>query len=239
MSPVITVTSAAGSEPRNRTSRRSPRTMWRSERWRRSISPGRSAGRMSRRKRTSRYQRRSTNIAYAAVASPATNVPVRMGTSTEGIVVAELKTRLQQEMKDALRAGDKVRLGALRLLHASVKNREVELLHEVDDEEFVEVVGREVKRRKEAAEAYEKAGRQDLLDRERREQEVLEAYLPDQLPEEEVSTLVDEAVAATGASGPGDLGKVMGYVMGKARGRVDGSIINRMVRERLSSGGER
>jgi uncharacterized protein YqeY len=155
--------------------------------------------------------------------------------------VAELKTRLQEEMKDALRAGDKVRLGALRLLHASVKNREVELLHEVDDEEFVEVVGREVKRRKEAAEAYEKAGRQDLLDRERREQEVLEAYLPEQLSEEDVSALIDEAVASTGASGPGDLGKVMGYVMGKARGRVDGGTVNRLVRERLSehSGSER
>lgn len=155
--------------------------------------------------------------------------------------MAELKARLQEEMNDALRAGDKVRLGALRLLHASVKNREVELLREVDDEEFVEVVGREVKRRKEAAEAYEKAGRQDLLDRERREQEVLEAYLPEQLSQEDVSSLVDEAVAATGASGPGDIGKVMSYVMGKARGRVDGGTVSRLVRERLSeqSGGER
>ena len=155
--------------------------------------------------------------------------------------MAELKARLQQEMKDALRAGDKVQLGALRLLHASVKNREVELLREVDDEEFVEVVGREVKRRKEAAEAYEKGGRQDLLDRERREQEVLEAYLPEQLSQEEVSSLIDEAVADTAASGPGDIGKVMGYVMRKARGRVDGGVVNRLVRERLSepSGGER
>jgi uncharacterized protein YqeY len=148
--------------------------------------------------------------------------------------VAELKIRLQEEMKDALRAGDKVRLGALRLLHASLKNREVELLREVDDEEFADVVGREVKRRREAAEAYEKAGRQDLLDRERREQEILEAYLPAQLSQEDVSSLIDEAVAATGASEPGDLGKVMSYVMGKARGRVDGGTINRLVRERLS-----
>jgi uncharacterized protein len=144
-------------------------------------------------------------------------------------------------MKDALRAGDKVRLGALRLLHASLKNREVELLREVDDEEFADVVGREVKRRREAAEAYEKAGRQDLLDRERREQEILEAYLPAQLSQEDVSSLIDEAVAATGASEPGDLGKVMSYVMGKARGRVDGGMVNRLVRDRLSeaSGGER
>jgi uncharacterized protein len=155
--------------------------------------------------------------------------------------VAELKARLQGEMNDALRAGDKVRLAALRLLHASVKNREVELLREVDDEEFVEVVGREVKRRKEAAEAYQKAGRQELLDRERREQEVLEAYLPAQLSQQDVTSLVEEAVAETGAARPGDLGKVMAYVMGKARGRVDGGMVNRLVRERLSEtpGGER
>jgi uncharacterized protein YqeY len=148
--------------------------------------------------------------------------------------VAELKARLEEEMKDALRSGDKVRLGALRLLHASVKNREVELRRELNDEEFAEVVVREVKRRKEAAEAYEKADRRDLLDRERREQEVLETYLPAQLSDEDVSSLIDEAVAATGASGPGDLGRVMGYVMGKARGRVDGGTVNRLVRERLS-----
>ena len=148
--------------------------------------------------------------------------------------MAELKARLEEEMKDALRSGDKVRLGALRLLHASVKNREVELRRELNDEEFAEVVVREVKRRKEAAEAYEKADRRDLLDRERREQEVLETYLPAQLSDEDVSSLIDEAVAATGASGPGDLGRVMGYVMGKARGRVDGGMVNRLVRERLS-----
>jgi hypothetical protein len=150
--------------------------------------------------------------------------------------VGELKGRLAGEMKDALKSGDKVRLGALRLLHASVKNREVELRREVDDEEFVEVVVREVKRRKEAAEAYEEAGRQDLLERELREQEVLETYLPPQLSDEDVASLVNEAVQATGASGPGDLGKVMGYVMGKAKGRVDGGTVNRLVRQRLGAG---
>jgi uncharacterized protein YqeY len=139
-------------------------------------------------------------------------------------------------MKDALRSGDKVRLAALRLLHASVKNREVELRREVTDEEFLEVVAREVKRRKEAIEAYERAARQDLLERERREQEVLEAYLPEQMSDEETAVLVEEAVSATGAASPGDLGKVMGYVMGKAKGRIDGGKVNAMVRERLSPG---
>lgn len=147
----------------------------------------------------------------------------------------DLKTRLAEEMKQALKAGEKLRLGTLRMLAASVKNREVELRRELNDEEFLEMVGREVKRRKEAAEAYESAGRQDLLDKERQEQAILEVYLPPQLSEDETRALVDEAVAATGASGPGDLGKVMGYVMGKGKGRVDGGRVNALVRERLGA----
>ena len=150
--------------------------------------------------------------------------------------MAGLKDRLSQEMKDALRAGEKVRLSALRLLSAAVKNREVELRREVEDEEFLEVVAREVKRRKEAAEAYEKAGRQDRVDLEREEQAVLEAYLPAGLSEEEVEALVEEAIAATGAAGPGDLGKVMGYVMERAKGRVEGGTVNALVRSRLGTG---
>lgn len=147
--------------------------------------------------------------------------------------MADLKTRLSEEMKDAMRGREKVRLAALRMLLASVKNREVELGREVSDEEFVEVALREVKRRKEAAEAYEAAGREDLLAREREEQAVLEAYVPAQLSEEEVAALVDEGIAATGAEGPGDLGKVMGYVMGKAKGRVDGGAVSALARDRL------
>lgn len=134
-----------------------------------------------------------------------------------------------------MKSGEKVRLGALRMLSTSVRHREVELGHELSEDEFLEVVAREVKRRKEAAEAYDGAGRPELAEREREEQEALEDYLPAGLSEEEVRALVEEAVAATGASGPGDMGKVMGFVMGKARGRVDGSVVSEMVRERLAS----
>ena len=146
-----------------------------------------------------------------------------------------LKERLAEEMKDALRKGEKVRLGTLRLLSASVKNREVELRREVTDEEFVEVAGREVKRRNEALEAYEKAGREELVAKEREEREVLQTYLPEQLDDDQVRSLVDEAIASTGASGPKEMGKVMGYVMGKAKGRVDGGTVQALVRERLGA----
>ncbi len=144
-----------------------------------------------------------------------------------------LKERLAAEMRTAMKKRDTVRLGALRLLTAAVKNREVELRHELSDDEFVEVAGREVKRRREAIEAYEKAGREDRASVEREEQRVLESYLPDALSEEELAALIDEAVASMGASGPGDLGRVMGYVMGKGKGRVDGKAVQAKVRQRL------
>jgi uncharacterized protein YqeY len=147
---------------------------------------------------------------------------------------AALKERLAAEMRAALKAGEKIKLGALRLLSASVKNREVELRRSLNEGEFIEVAAREVKRRKEAIEAYSGAGRDDLVAKETEEQLVLEAYLPTALSGEELAALVDEAISATGAAGPGDLGKVMGYVMSKAKGRVDGKEVQMKVRERLA-----
>jgi uncharacterized protein len=144
-----------------------------------------------------------------------------------------LKDRLAGEMRAAMKERAKVRLAALRLLTAAVKNREVELGHELSDDEFVEIAGREVKRRKEAIEAYEKAGRDDRAATEHEEQQVLETYMPEALSDEELGSLIEEAVAATGASGPGDLGKVMGFVMGKAKRRVDGKAVQARVRDRL------
>jgi uncharacterized protein len=149
--------------------------------------------------------------------------------------VASPSTRISEDLRAAMKARDQVRLATLRLLSTSLRNREVEVGRELTEEDFLEVVGREVKRRKEAAEAYEGAGREDRAEREREEQRVLESYLPEALSEEEVRGLIEEGVTATGASGPGDMGKVMGFVMGKARGRVDGSAVSAMVRERLGS----
>ena len=144
-----------------------------------------------------------------------------------------LKARLVQDLRAALKGGEKVRLSTLRLLSAALTNREVELGHPVSDEEFVSVATREMKRRREAIEAYSAAGREDRAATEREEQHVLEAYLPAGLSEKEVDELVEEAVASMGAAGPGDLGKVMGYVMAKARGRVDGRAVQSKVRSRL------
>lgn len=146
-----------------------------------------------------------------------------------------LRDRVHREMQEAMKAKDRMKVDTLRLLHTAAVNREKEVGHELADEELQAIAATEVKRRKESAEAFEKGGRAELAEKERAEQAILEAYLPDQLGEDEVLALMDEAVAATGAQGPGDVGKVMGFVMGKARGRVDGGEVNRLVRERLGA----
>jgi uncharacterized protein YqeY len=145
-----------------------------------------------------------------------------------------LKERIHEDMTAALRAGDKLRLGALRMLSAAVTNREKEILHDLSDDEVREVAGKEVKKRTESIEAFDGAGRTELADKERAEREVLASFAPAQLGDEEVEALIDEAFASTGASSPQDMGKVMGIVMGRAKGRVDGAMVQRKVRERLS-----
>jgi uncharacterized protein YqeY len=151
------------------------------------------------------------------------------------VVDPALKTKVTEEMKAALKAGDKVRLGALRMFLAAIKNKEVEgsQARELSDDEVREIAGREVKKRAESIEAFDAAGRTELADKERAERAVLAAYAPEQLSETEVDALIDEALAASGASTPADLGKVMGLVMGKAKGQVDGAAVQRKVRDRL------
>ena len=144
------------------------------------------------------------------------------------------KDRLAAEMREAMKAGQKVRLAALRLLSASVKNREVELGHELGAEEFLEVANREANRRRESIEAYGNAGRTDLVERETEELGVLQAYLPEPLAEAEVAAIIDEAIASTGATAQKDMSAVMREVMAKVKGRADGKAISDAVRARLS-----
>ena len=144
-----------------------------------------------------------------------------------------LKERLADEMKDALRAGEKIRLGALRMLSAAVTNREKELRHELSDDEIREVAAKEMKKRTESIEAFSAAGRIELVDKEEAERVVLEPYAPAQLDAGAVDALIDEAFADTGATGPQDMGKVMGFIMGKAKGQLDGGLVQKKVKERL------
>ena len=145
-----------------------------------------------------------------------------------------LKAQVHEQMTAALRAGEKVRLGALRMLAASITNREKEVLHELSDDEVREVAGKEVKRRAESIEAFESAGRTELAEKERAEREVLQPFAPEQLLDAEVDALIDDAIATTGATSMQEMGKVMGAVMASAKGKVDGSLVQQKVRERLA-----
>ena len=145
-----------------------------------------------------------------------------------------LKAQVHEQMTASLRAGDKLRLGALRMLSAAITNREKEILHDLDDDEVREVAGKEVKRRTEAIEAFDAAGRTELADKERAERDILQPFAPEQLSEGEIDALIDQAVSSTGATSMSDMGKVMGAVMATAKGKADGSAVQAKVRERLS-----
>ena len=144
-----------------------------------------------------------------------------------------LKEQVHEQMTAALRAGDKLRLGALRMLAAAITNREKEILHELSDDEVREVAGKEVKKRSESIEAFRSAGRTELAEKERAERDVLQPFAPEQLSDAEVDALIDEAISSTEASSMKEMGAVMGAVMASAKGKVDGSLVQRKVRERL------
>lgn len=144
------------------------------------------------------------------------------------------KDQIRERTTAALKAGDKVTVGALRMLTAAIVNREKEIGHELSGDEIGEVATKEVKKRTESIEAFTAAGRTELADKEAAERAVLQEYAPAQLDEAAVDALIDEAIAATGASGPGDMGAVMGAVMGAAKGQTDGRAVQAKVRERLA-----
>jgi uncharacterized protein YqeY len=147
-----------------------------------------------------------------------------------------LKTQISGEMKAALKAGDKVRVGTLRMLMAAIQNKEVEgsAARELSDDEVRGVAQKEVKKRNDSIEAFDAAGRTELADKERAEKAILEAYAPSRLDEAAVDALVDEALEATGATTMQEIGKVMGAVMAKAKGRVDGNVVQAKVKARLN-----
>jgi len=146
-----------------------------------------------------------------------------------------LKERLKEDMKAALKAKDKVKLSTIRMIQSLIKNAEIEKRGELTDEEIVQLLMKYAKQRKESIELYQKGGRQDLVEKEKAELAVVESYLPKQMSEEEVRALVEEAIRESGATSPKDLGKVMKLVMPKVKGRADGSLVNRIAKEFLSS----
>jgi uncharacterized protein YqeY len=144
-----------------------------------------------------------------------------------------LKDRIQQDMKDAMRARDKERLGTIRLILAAIKQREVDERIELDDTQLIVVLDKMVKQRRESIAQFEQAGRNDLIAQEQSELEVIIPYLPAALSEDEITQLIDAALEATGASSIKDMGKVMGQLKPKLQGRADMGAVSAMIKARL------
>ena len=146
-----------------------------------------------------------------------------------------LKQRLVDDMKTAMKAGDKRRLGIIRLVNAAIKQREVDERIELDDTQVLAVLDKMVKQRRDSIAQFSKANREDLAEQERYEVGICQEYLPDAMSEDEVAALVEEAVAASGAASMKDMGKVMGILKPKVQGRADMGAISALVKERLGT----
>ena len=145
-----------------------------------------------------------------------------------------LKEQITEDMKNAMRAKDSERLGTIRLLTAAMKQKEVDERVELDDVAVIGIVDKMLKQRKDSIEAFEKAGRQDLADKEKAEAAVLQAYLPARLSADEVAAQVRAIVAEVGAKGPGDMGKVMGVVKTRLAGKAEMGTVSAAVKTALA-----
>jgi len=145
-----------------------------------------------------------------------------------------LIAEIEGELTDAMRARERTRTDALRLILAALRAAEKELGRELKDDEELQVLQRERKRRAEAEEAFRSAGRGEQADKEEQELEIIEEFMPEQLDEDELERIVDDAIAETGATSLRDLGRVMADVMPQVAGRADGSAVSQLVREKLA-----
>jgi len=149
-----------------------------------------------------------------------------------------LKDIIQEDLKQAMLAKAEEKLSTIRMLKSALQYFEIQkggAGYSATDEDVVDVVGREIKKRRESIEMFEKGNRQELADKEKRELEVLQTYLPEQMSEEEIRTLVDQTISAMGATTMQDMGKVMGALSEKTKGKAEGSLVSTIVREKLSA----
>lgn len=146
-----------------------------------------------------------------------------------------LESRIEADFLAAYKAKEELRVSVLRMLKTALKNKKVELGKTLTDDQVLDVIAKEAKKRTEAAEQFRAAGRVEMADKESREHEMLTAYLPEPLSADEIAAMVDAAIAETGASSVKDMGKVMSAVMAQCKGRADGKELSALVRSRLAS----
>ncbi|MBH1738313.1 GatB/YqeY domain-containing protein [Stenotrophomonas maltophilia] len=145
-----------------------------------------------------------------------------------------MKQQLTEDMKAAMKAGEKHKLGVIRLINAAIKQREVDERIELDDTAVIAVLDKMVKQRKDSVSQYEAANREDLAEIERAEIVVIEAYLPAKMGEAEIVAAIQAAIAETGAAGPADMGKLMGALKPKLAGQADMSLVSKLVKQLLA-----
>ena len=146
-----------------------------------------------------------------------------------------LENRLVEEMKQAMKSNDKLRLSTIRMIRTAVKNKEIEQRKPLDDEGIMRVIQGMVRKSEESVEQFKTGGRMDLVEKETKEIETMKSYLPQPLSREEVLNVIDQTIEETQATSLKDLGKVMKSLMPKLGGKVDGALVNQWVKERLSS----
>lgn len=147
-----------------------------------------------------------------------------------------IKDKIQQDLKEAMLAKSEEKLSVIRMLKSAIQYYEIQkggAGYSASDEDVIDVVGREIKKRKESIDLYEKGNRQELADKEKRELDILNKYMPEQLSEEEIKKLVDKAMTQTGATSMQDMGKVMGLLSPQIKGKADGGMVSSIVKERL------
>lgn len=149
--------------------------------------------------------------------------------------MSELKARIGEAVKDAMRAGDKPRLATLRMISAGIKQKEVDSRETLDDAAVIAVLDKMVKQRRESLTQYRDAGRDDLADREQAELDIIAEFLPQPLSDAELDAMIDEAVSATGAASLRDMGKVMGELKPRVQGRADMGAVSARVKARLGA----
>lgn len=148
---------------------------------------------------------------------------------------SSLKSRIQNDMKAAMRAKEKMRLGTIRMLLAAIKQREVDGQTTLNDEQIFSVIEKMLKQRRDSFEQYSAANRPELAEKEQQEMAVLQEYMPEQLGDAELEALVAETIAAVGAQGPQDMGKVMGQIKPKVQGRADMGKVSQLVKTQINS----
>ena len=144
-----------------------------------------------------------------------------------------LKIRIQEDIKTAMKAKEAFRLATLRLLSAAMKQKEVDERVELDDAAVLAIIEKLIKQRKDSISQFEKAGRQDLVDAEKKELDILSAYLPAQMSDAEITAAIDAAMASTGAAGPKDMGKLMGVLKPQLAGKADMGKVSALVKAKL------